>query len=84
MVANLFKLQKLFKHPKYTETWSRAESNEYERLFQGCGTTKDGTKQVEGTNTCQYIRKDQILKDKITMYNRSVADVRPKKKDEAN
>ena len=30
-------LEKLLKHPKYTEAWTLAAANEYKRLFQGCG-----------------------------------------------
>ena len=41
--GDIMDLKKLLKHPKYTETWTRAASNEYGRLSQGCGTKKDGT-----------------------------------------
>ena len=77
-------LKKLLKHPKYTKTWTRAASNEYGRSFQSCRTTANATKRVEGTNTCHWIRKDQVSKGKIATYNCSVADVRPEKKDEPN
>ena len=45
-------LKKLSKHPKYTETWTRVASNEYGRLFEGCGTKKDESQQIEGINAC--------------------------------
>ena len=45
-------LEKLLKHSKYTETWTRAASNEYGRLFQGCGRNEDGSQRVARTNAC--------------------------------
>ena len=74
-------LKKLLKYPKYTETWTRATSNEYGRLFKGCGRKEDGTQRVEGTNVCHWIRKDQVLKGKKTgTYNRVAVDIRIEKK----
>ena len=61
--GNVMDFKILLKHPKYTETWSRTASNEYGRLFQSCGTTKDGTKQVEGTNTA--IGSEKIRSQKV-------------------
>ena len=56
--------QELLKDPWYKDTWSRAGSNEYGRLFQGVGKNEDGTQQVEGTNTCHWIPRSQLLKGK--------------------
>ena len=67
------------KHPKYTEAWTLAAANEYGRLFQGCGRNKDGSERLKGTNACNWIKKSQAPKGKIAIYNRSVADIRPKK-----
>ena len=78
--GNVMDLEKLLKHPKYIKTWTRAASNEFGKLFQGYGTTADGTKRVEGTNTCHCIRKDQVPKGKIATYNCSVANVMSEKK----
>ena len=50
--GEVMNLRKLMKHPKYTETWTRAAANEYGRLFQGCGNNNDGSQRIEGTNTC--------------------------------
>ena len=69
------------RHPKYTETWTRAAANEYKRLFQGCGRNKDGSQRIEGTNTCHWIKRSQVPKVKSATYNQSVADIRPEKKE---
>ena len=69
------------KHPKYTKTWTRAASNEYGQLFQGCGRKKNGPQRVEGTNACHLIRKNQIPEGKSASYNRAVADICPEKAD---
>ena len=74
-------LKKLLKHPKFTETQTKAASNEYGRLFQGCGRNKDGTQRVEGTNACHWIKKDQVPKGKTVTYSREVANIRPEKKE---
>ena len=76
---NVMDLKKLLTHPKFTETWPRTASNEYGRLFQGCGRNEDGTQQVEGIKACHWIRKSQVLKGEIATYNRTVADIRPEK-----
>ena len=34
---DVMNVKQLMDNPKYTETWTRAASNEYGRLFQGCG-----------------------------------------------
>ena len=65
-------LKKLMKYPKYTETWTRAAANEYGRLFQGCGSNDDGSQRVEGTNTCHWIKKEQVSKGKVVTYGREV------------
>ena len=77
--GNVMELEKLLKYPKYTEVWTLAAANEYGRLFQGCGTNKDGTQCVVGTNACHRIKRIQVLKDKITTYNKSVVDIRLEK-----
>ena len=74
-------LEKLLKHPKYTETWTKAASNEYGQLFQGCGRNKDGSQQIDGTNACHWIKKNQVPKGKSATYNREVTDIRPGKAD---
>ena len=42
----------------------KAASNEYGRLFQGCGRNEDGSQQIEGTNACHWIKKNQVPKGK--------------------
>ena len=73
--------RELLKHPKHKETWSLAGCKEYRRLFQGFGRKDDGTKQVEGTNTCHWIPKSKVPKNKKVTYARTVVDVRPEKED---
>ena len=77
--VDVVNLKKLLRHPKYTETWTRAAANEYSRLFQGCGRNKDGSQQIEGTKACRWIKKSQVPKGKTATYNRSVTDTRPEK-----
>ena len=67
------------KYPKYTEAWTLAAANEYGRLFYGCERNKDGKQRVVGKNACHWIKRNQVPKDKIATYNRSVADIRPEK-----
>jgi hypothetical protein len=57
--GNVLDLKKLLKDPKYSETWSKAASNEYGRLFQGCGRSNvDGSQRIVGMNTCHWIKKE--------------------------
>ena len=79
--GEVMNLKKLLKHPKYMETWTKAASNEYGRLFQGCGRNKDGSQRIVGTNACHWIEKSQVPKGKTATYNREVADIRPEKAD---
>ena len=67
------------KHPKYTEALTLAAANAYGRLFQGCGRNENGSQSVVGTNACHWIKKSQVQKGKIAIYNRSVADIRPER-----
>ena len=60
---------------------TKAASNEYGQLFQGCGRNEDGSQQIEGTNACHWIKKDQVPKGKTATYNREVTDIRPEKAD---
>ena len=40
-------------HPKYKEVWHKSFANELGRLAQG-------VRDIEGTNTVKFIRKDQV------------------------
>ena len=73
----------LLNHDCYNETWSKAETNEYGRLFQGCGKNKDGTQQVEGTNTCHWIPQSKVPRRKKVTYATPVVDIQPEN-DELN
>ena len=66
--------RELLKHPKHKKTWSMAGYKEFGRLFQGFGRNKDGTKQVEGTDTCHWIPKSKVPKNKKVTYARTVVD----------
>ena len=71
----------LLKDKRHKETWSRAGSNEYSRLFQGVGKNKDGTQRVTGTNTCHWIPHSKVPKGKRVTYARTVVDICPEKDD---
>ena len=47
----------LIQDPKYKNIWNEAGCKEFGRLIQGYGKNTDGTKIVEGTNTCHWIQK---------------------------
>ena len=79
--GDVMNLKKLLKHPKYTETWTRAAANKYGRLFQECGRNEDGSQRIEGTNACHWIRRNQVPKGKRVSYNIEVADICPEKAD---
>ena len=69
----------LIKHPSYKEDWLESGANEFGRLFQGIGKKADGTQRVKGTNTCVWIDKAQVPRNKKVTYARIVVDVRPEK-----
>ena len=71
----------LLKDERYRETWSRAGSNEYGRLFQGCGKNADGTQRIVGTNVLHWIPRSKVPKGKKVTYARTVVDIRPEKED---
>jgi hypothetical protein len=50
--------RQLIKHPKYKEIWSKSYANELGRLT-------NGIRDKPGTNTMTYIRKSEILKDRL-------------------
>jgi len=69
----------LIKHPKFKDDWLLSGGNEFGRLFNGIGKNADGTQQFVGTNTCVWIDKSQVPKNKKVTYARIVVDVRPEK-----
>ena len=71
----------LIKDERHKETWNRAGSNKYGRLFQGVEKNQDGTHSVTGTNTCHWIPQSKVSKGKRVTYARSVVDICPKKED---
>jgi hypothetical protein len=52
--------RQLLHHPKYKESWTRSEANEFGLLAQGL---KDN--RVKGTDTIKFIRKDQVPNDRM-------------------
>ena len=77
--------RKLRRHPKYKKTWDQSYSNELGRLCQGIGKGSKGPKhqRVEGTDTFQIIRYEDIPHDrrnKIT-YTKVVCEYNSHKKD---
>ena len=71
--------QQLLQHPKYNEIWSKSSANEFRRLTNGL---KD--KQVKGTNTMQFIRKEDVPASRIkdVTYSSFTCDFRPNKAEE--
>ena len=59
------------KGPNKTK-WTRAFGNEIGRLFQGI-------RDIEGTNTCFFIHKNEALKGSKVTYIHIVCDTRPQK-----
>ena len=62
--GKILELPALLQHPKYKDTWQEAACNEYGRLFQGYGKNEDGTQKITGTNTCYWVKKSQVPKNK--------------------
>ena len=69
----------LLKDEWYREIWSRAGTNKYGRLFQAAGTNSNGAQRVKGTNTCHWIPKSAVPKNKEVTYALTVVDIRPEK-----
>ena len=61
--------------------WEQAGCKEYGRLFQGYGKDENGSQKIKGTDTCHWINKTQVPKNKRTTYAQTVVDVRPEKED---
>ncbi len=51
--------QQLIRNPKHREIWSTSAANKFGRLAQGVGG------RVNPTNTIFFIRKDQVVKDRM-------------------
>ncbi len=70
--------RQLLRHPKYTKAWNTSGANEFGRLTQGL---KDG--RVKGTNTIQFIRKDQIPIERMKegTYGSFNCDFKPNKEE---
>ena len=65
----------LIKDPKHKERWLKSGAKEIGTLFQGVGKNEDGIKRVKGTNTCFFIAKPQVPKQKKVSYANFVVDV---------
>ena len=74
--------RQLINHPRLKTAWLHAGGNEFGRLFQGMNDTK-GIERVKGTNTCFWIPKHMVPRDKKVTYPRIVCDEKPDK-DEVN
>ena len=59
------------------DRWTKGGNNEFGRLFQGFPSNE-----VEGLNVLEWIRKDQVPRDKFVTYPRYTASLRPEKVDE--
>ena len=58
------------------DRWTKGGENKFGRLFQGFASNE-----VEGLNVLEWIRKDQVPKDKFVTYPRYTASLRPEKVD---
>ncbi len=66
----------LIKHDKYKEIWTRSYANELGRLT-------NGIRNIPGTNTMEYIHRNEIPKDRLKniAYSKIVVVERPHKKE---
>jgi hypothetical protein len=64
----------LMKDPVLQPLWKRGSINEVGHLFQG-------TRDIQGTNTCFFIKLKNIPKDRKITYGKSVCDYKPHKKE---
>ena len=76
--GKMLKHRQLINHEdsEISATWSTSSANEFGRLFQGVG------KRIKNpTNTCHFIRKNQVSKDhfKDVVYGKFECTVRPQK-----
>jgi hypothetical protein len=65
--------RQLIKHPKYRDKWRHSAANEFSRLAQGVGD------RIKGTNTINFIIKNQVPKGQTCTYKRFVSKLRPQK-----
>ncbi len=70
--------RQLLRHPKYKDSWAKSAANEFGRLAQGL---KDG--RVKGTDTTKFIRKDNVLEDRMKdiMYGSFSCNFKPNKEE---
>ncbi|KAL7530483.1 LOW QUALITY PROTEIN: hypothetical protein ACHAXR_003517 [Thalassiosira sp. AJA248-18] len=75
--GELLQYHRLIKHPEYREVWGKAYGKELGRLVQGIPGI------VEGTDTLDFIRKDEIPFDrrKDVTYGQIMCNYRPEKDD---
>ena len=57
-----------------SKTWSTALANEFGRLANGVGT-----RMPTGTNTINFIKRDQVPQDRKITYGNMICDIRPHK-----
>ena len=73
---------KHFLNHKNIETqkaWGTSGANEYGRLMQVIGKSRNLKDQIKGIKSTKFIKKQQLQKHKTVTYARFVADIRPQK-----
>ena len=71
----------LIEHPKFSKDWLASGANAFYCLFQGSKAGAYSTRQIKGTNTLFWIKRDQVPKNKKATYARVVIDKRPEKEE---
>jgi hypothetical protein len=71
--GRMLEYRQLINDPRYRDTWHRSAANEFGRLAQGVGN------RITGTNTIQFICKEDVPKDRSVTYGRFVCTIRPQK-----
>ena len=70
--------QQLITKDKYKETWLRSSANKFFRVTQG---SPDGCPEAVGTDTCEYICKEDVPASHTVTYARFVCGIRSQKKE---
>ena len=74
--------RQLIQHPYFHKVWNHSYANKLGRLFQGIGTSPNGTsKRIKGTDTFFVIQFENIPADRRSeiTYTKVVCKVRPEK-----
>lgn len=73
--------RKFLNNEQYKETWSRAGTNKYSRLFQRVRKNDDGRQCITGTDTYHWMPQSKVPKGKKITFARIVVEKCPEKDD---